>query len=141
MGLLNSLPGQRRLLTLFVALATTAFALAPVAADEARRERALELTCKARMQTLAEQEAERLAQIEWHVVSDGVRGTYVGYAPDFTCRMGEPGQEPPTARLRYQEVVWAKSGTTARQAMAATPKPVEIREVTVVLVYRDGIWR
>jgi len=108
---------------------------------EADLKRALELTCQARMSGLAEAETRNSRQIEWEIAAGGVRGTYLGYAPDFTCRLGAAENDPRTARLSYEEVVYEKSGPNAAQAANAVPRPKEIRDVTVVLVYRDGSWQ
>lgn len=144
MGILTRRPARRaqaQTLLLLAACAVATGVLSPppaVAGGEAKK--SLDATCRARVQTLGEIEADNLARIEWEVVAGGVRGTYVGYSKSFTCRPSEPAKEPPTARLGYQEVVYEQSGDSVRAARAATPKPLEIREVTVILVYRDGRW-
>lgn len=121
------------------ALAALLAAAPATAQDDAKQ--ALDAACRARMQSFAEVEAANAERIVWEVVPGGVRGTYVGYAPGFACRMGDPHRDPPTARLSYQEVVYEKRGDSVRAATAAAPKPLEIREVTVVLLFRDGHWR
>jgi hypothetical protein len=144
MGLLTHRPARRARATILLLAACTVAAgtLHParaVAADDPKN--SLDATCRARMQTLGEIAADNLERIEWEVVAGGVRGTYIGYASSFTCRLGEPGRTPPTARLSYQEVVYEQSGDSVRAARAAAPKPLEIREITIILVYRDGQWR
>jgi len=144
MGVLTPRPSRRaraQALLLLAACAAAAGMLSPsVAVAESDPKKSLDATCRARMQTLSEIEADNLERIEWEVIAGGVRGTYVGYAKSFTCRLGEPAREPPTARLSYQEVVYEQSGDSVRAARAAAPKPREIREVTVILVFRDGRW-
>lgn len=128
--------------TVAAILAAAGLSTIPVAegrADDDLR-RALDATCKARMERLAEVERVNLERVDWEVVAGGVRGVYLGYAPSFTCTQGDQERTPPTARLSYQEVVYEKRGDSAKAARAAAPKPLEIRDVTVVLVYRDGRW-
>lgn len=132
----------RRIGAALAAAATLAVvAAAAPAAAQGEAKQALDAACRARMQSFAEVEAANAERIVWEVVPGGVRGTYVGYAPGFGCRMGDPDRDPPTARLSYQEVVYEKRGDSVRAATAAAPKPLEIREVTVILVFRDGHWR
>lgn len=113
-----------------------------VSAENSAQERAesLQLACAARMQDLKAKEAEHLEEVRWEIVPEGLRGVYIGYAPDFTCTVGND-PDSKTARMHYQEVVYEKRGGGTRRAKRAEPKPLEIREVTVILSYQGGVWR
>jgi len=136
-------PRRGRPLLGVIALATVIVGSAlPIQAQSGEELRlALERACQAQMQRLQTAEAENAADIDWQVTSAHVRGTYIGYARDFTCKRVTGDVPTPTAQLNYQEVVYEKSGSTARAARNAQPRPTEIRNVTVVLVYQDGGWR
>lgn len=145
MALLSVAPahaGRRMLSALLfcgVGIATTSTVVA--AQDDDALRRALEQACQQRMQALQAEERANVEAIAWEITAAGVRGSYLGYAPDFSCKRSDVGGSTPTARFNYQEVVYEKQGENARAARAAEPKPVEIRNVTLVLIYRDGEWR
>lgn len=112
----------------------------PAAEDAEALRKSLQAACETRLRALEREERENLERIDWEVSPAGVRGVYLGFAKDFTCRRSDDPDGPPTARLNYQEVVYEKRGKNAQQARAAQPKPIEIRNVTLVLVYRSGHW-
>lgn len=107
------------------------------AADEVRQQR-FESACRARMDELQRQEAANLEGIEWTERLDGVRGTYVGYSPAYRCILNDSGT---SGRMAYQEVVYEKHGSNRQAALLSVPRPLEIREVTLILVEADGVWR
>lgn len=103
--------------------------------------KSLDAKCLDRMEELATLEKQHAANIAWEISPIAVRGTYIGYTQDYTCALGKSVGSNPAATLRYQEVLYEKSGKTLSAAEGDSPRPVEITEVTEVLVYRDGIWR
>lgn len=109
------------------------------AQGEAQRQ-GLEAACRARMDELQRQEAKNIEAIAWLDRPDGFRGTYVGYNSTYRCVVGNGSEAGASGRMSYQEIVYEKHGSTAKAAHRSVPRPIEIREVTEILVERAGEW-
>lgn len=93
------------------------------------------------MDDLQQVEAKNLEAIEWQDRADGIRGTYVGYNPAYRCTLGSGSDAGASGRMTYQEVVYEKHGSSRKAARLSVPRPLEIHEVTLVLVEQAGEWR
>lgn len=143
MALLTATAGRRSALGALLVIGALLPAASPPAAAQERNVAlglTLQAACKERLAALRDAERTNADNIEWEVTGAGVRGRYTGYALDASCRLVDAEKETPTGQLNYQEVVYEKRGSSARAARAATPRPIEIRNVTLVMVYRDGQW-
>lgn len=103
--------------------------------------KSLEVRCLERMEELSAQAKRNEAAIAWEISPVAVRGTFSGYSPNHTCTLGAPDADPPTATLRYEEVLFEKSGKTLGAAEKDEARPLEITEVTEVLLYQKGRWQ
>lgn len=123
------------------ALATALLLLTTTAAARGEDGGGLEAACRARMDELQRQEAKNIESMEWLDRPDGIRGTYVGYNPVYRCVAGSGSEAGASGRMSYQEIVYEKHGSSKKAAHLSVPRPLEIREVTEILVERGGEWR
>lgn len=79
--------------------------------------------------------------MRWQQDAIGIRGEYVGYAPDYECKVSTPTGTVPIGRMRYREIRFEKRGESVADAMLAEPAPFSIDDVTQVFAYRDGFWK
>ena len=98
--------------------------------------------CETVMHKLQAREQDNLAHIKWDTVASGVEGTYTGYSQEHTCKMVEGTEKDPVGKIRYQEFVYKKSGSTIAEATQATPETVEIFDTQEIFHYlkNAGKW-
>lgn len=83
-------------------------------------------------------EADNLARMHWETASDGVRGSYVGYAQEYTCTLGEG--DDPVGTVRYREFRYEKHGSTVAEAEGNSPLPIEAYDTREYFSYIRGKW-
>lgn len=93
------------------------------------------------MRQLRADQQDSLASVRWQQDAIGIHGRYVGYAPDYECTLSTPVRAVPAGRMHYRQIRFEKRGSSVAEAMRADPVPLEIEDVTQVLVYREGHWQ
>jgi hypothetical protein len=103
---------------------------------------ALDTFCTKWMGFLAERERENRAKMGWERVKTGVVGTFVGYSPDYECKLKKPHQRngTPVATIKYIEYLYQQEGPTRNEAAETAPRAVDATEVLEIFRYAKGKW-
>jgi hypothetical protein len=104
---------------------------------------ALEEFCAKWMGFLAVRERDNRDKIKWEKSpAVGVRGTFVGYSPDYECKLKKPPAEKatPVATIKYLEFLYQQEGPTNAEAAITAPRVVEATEVLEIFRYAGGKW-
>lgn len=94
--------------------------------------------CTEWVQKLREREQYNLAHIEWTPRADGIVGTYVGYSDAQACTLTD--DQPPVGKIRYQQTVYEKRGSTRPIAEGSPPQAVEQCDTTEFFSFIKGKW-
>lgn len=103
---------------------------------------ALDEFCTKWMGFLAVRERDNRAKIKWESAPVGVRGTFVGYSPDYECKLKKPpaAKAVPVATIKYLEFLYQQDGPTNAEAAQTAPRVVEATEVLEIFRYTSGKW-
>jgi hypothetical protein len=103
---------------------------------------ALEQFCTKWMGFLAVRERENRTKMKWETAPVGVRGTFIGYSPDYECKLKQPTgpKATPVATIKYLEFLYQQEGPTNSEAAITTPRVVEATEVLEIFRYAGGKW-
>lgn len=103
---------------------------------------ALEAFCSKWMGFLAVRERDNRAKIKWESASVGVRGTFIGYSPDYECKLKQAtsAKATPVATIKYLEFLYQQEGPTNAEAAITAPRVVEATEVLEIFRYAGGKW-
>jgi hypothetical protein len=102
----------------------------------------LEEFCTKWMGFLAVRERDNRAKIKWESAPVGVRGTFIGYSPDYECKLKKPPNPKavPVATIKYLEFLYQQDGPTNAEAAQTAPRVVEATEVLEIFRYTGGKW-
>lgn len=118
--------------------ATRAKRHAPAKLSPVELKQSFDQFCAEWIQKLRDREQHNLAHIEWTPSADGIVGTYVGYSEEHTCTLTD--NQPPVGKIRYQQVVYEKKGSTRPSAEDSPPQPVEQYDTTEFFSFIKGKW-
>lgn len=90
------------------------------------------------IQKLRDREQTNVAQISWTETPDGIAGTYVGYAEEHTCTLTD--DKPPVGKIRYEEVVYEKRGSTIQSAVDSPPTALKRYDTLELFSFIKGKW-
>lgn len=102
----------------------------------------LEAFCAKWMGFLAQRERDNRAKIDWQAAASGVKGTFVGYSPDYECKLKEKASEKatPVATIKYLEFIYQQEGPNKEEAALTAPRIVDATEVLEIFRYAGGKW-
>ncbi len=95
--------------------------------------------CEEWMQKLVERERHNVGHIKWEEQSQAVKGEYVGYSQQHTCKMAD-SHVVPVGKIMYTELRYEKRGSNIPEAERSPARPVEATEVTEIFRYDKGKW-
>lgn len=103
---------------------------------------ALDEFCTKWMGFLAVRERDNRTKIKWEKGTVGVRGTFIGYSPDYECKLKKPptAKAVPVATIKYLEFLYQQDGPTNSEAAQTAPRVVEATEVLEIFRYTGGKW-
>jgi hypothetical protein len=103
---------------------------------------ALDEFCTKWMGFLAVRERDNRTKIKWEKAPTGVRGTFVGYSPDYECKLKNPPapKAVPVATIKYLEFLYQQDGPTNAEAAQTAPRVMEATEVLEIFRYTGGKW-
>ena len=94
--------------------------------------------CGEWIQKLRVREQANLAKISWTPTTDGIAGTYVGYTEEHSCTLTD--DKPPVGKIRYEEVVYEKRGSTIPSAVDSPPTAVKRCDTLELFTFIKGKW-
>ena len=109
---------------------------APTQLSSVQLKQSFDRFCGEWMQKLRERERYNLAHIAWRTTADGIVGTYVGYSEEHTCIL----TDRQVGKIRYQEMVYEKKGSTRPTAEDSPPRAIEQLDTSEFFSLFKGKW-
>lgn len=102
----------------------------------------LDAFCKKWMGFLEIRERDNRKAIEWLTGPVGVSGKFVGYSPEYDCKLRDAAKPNavPVATITYREFIYQQEGDSKDAATETAPRVMEATEVTEIFRYSKGQW-
>jgi hypothetical protein len=125
-----------------VASAPAPVAAKPVDAKTQKVKTELEAFCTKWMGFLEIRERDNRKAIQWTPGATGVSGKFVGYSPDYDCKLRDATKPDavPVATITYREFIYQQEGDSKDVAAETAPRVMETTEVTEIFRYSQGKW-